>query len=325
MGKKLPAAVCFTSVILIISGILITQAFAVETGKISRTAEMTAIYRAIGAVDPDVKIRSNDTYAEKFIPRDHWSRVFPYFDFRQGYENAVRIIKTNIQFSYFFVQARTKHIDSILSESLKNPALQVVNLGAGYDSRAYRFHQAAPEVRYFEIDMPEMIVDKKERVRKVFNRLPEWVTYVPIDFNKQTLSEELLIAGFDKGKKTLFICEGVTMYISMEAVAGTFKFISGQSAPGSTVVFDYISRSQTNMENRRAQATDGPGAWGEPYIFGIDESRISQFLTGAGLQVMSDIGPLELTNRYLIGSDCQVSGYMRGYTRIAHAVVPDKK
>jgi methyltransferase (TIGR00027 family) len=319
---KMPLVVSyFISTIILILGVTIMDTSAVEPGKISRTAKMTAIYRAIGALETDEKIRNSDTYAEKFMPLDHWNGVFPYFDFHNDYESAIRMIKADIRFSYSFVQARTKHIDAILTDALKNGATQVVNLGAGYDSRAYRFHQAAPAVKYFEIDMPEMIADKKERVKKVLGELPGWVTYVSIDFSKQTLSEELIRAGYDKNKKTLFIWEGVTMYIPMEAVVGTLQFIAGQSAPGSAVVLDYVSKALVDMKNRPNNTNYGPSAWGEPIIFGIEEGRVVLFITQVGLKLISDLGPLEMTNRYLIRTDCQVSGYMHAYTRIAHALV----
>jgi methyltransferase (TIGR00027 family) len=311
--------------IFLILAATIMDSLAVEPGKISKTAEITAVYRAIGALDPDAKVRNNDTYAEKFFPRDDWEKIFPYFNFGRGYETSARIIKTDMRFTYFFVQARTKHIDAILSDSLKNHVSQVVNLGAGYDSRAYRFHQMAPAVKYFEIDLPEMVADKKERVKRALGGLPEWVTYVPIDFNKQTLGEELIRAGYDRNKKTLFIWEGVTMYISEEAVVGTLRFIADQSSPGSLVVFDYVSKSIIDIQKKLNQFDKGAGAWGEPIIFGIQDDMVQTFVSQAGLKLISDIGPLEMTNRYLIGSDCQVAGYMRGITKIAYAVVPEKK
>jgi methyltransferase (TIGR00027 family) len=233
-------------------------------------------------------------------------------------------LKADTKFSYFFVQARTKHIDVILSESLKNGITQVVNLGAGYDSRAYRFHQTSPIVRFFEIDLPEMVANKKERVKKIFGNLPKWVVYVPIDFNKQNLNKELIKAGFDKNKKTLFIWEGVTMYISQEAVVATLRFITDESASGSQVVFDYVSKSIVEKKNHFNQFDEGANAWGEPIIFGIEDDTVEKFISQIGLKLISDMGPLEMTNKYLIRTDCQVAGYMRGNTKIAYAVVPDK-
>src|SRR5208283_55180 len=109
--KKMPLIVShFIFVIILILGVTIMDTLAVEHGEISRTAKMTLIYRAIGALDTDEKIRNNDTYAGKFIPLEYWNSVFPNFDFKKDYENAIRIIKTDIKFSYSFVQARTKHI-----------------------------------------------------------------------------------------------------------------------------------------------------------------------------------------------------------------------
>ena len=194
-------------------------------------------------LEQDENVRTNDTFAEKFVPPSSWAGILPDIDFSKGNEFAIHQLKSDDRSYYYYHNIRTKHIDAILSESLTNKVKQVVNLGAGYDSRAYRFHQIAPEVKYFEIDLPEMIANKKIRVNELLGALPDWVSYVPIDFNKQTLQEELIKAGYDKNKKTLFIWEGVTYYISKEAVKSTLKFVANQSSPGSSIVFDYLPLS----------------------------------------------------------------------------------
>jgi len=228
---------------------------------------------------------------------------------------------------YYYVNARTKHIDAILFDALTKKAKQVVNLGAGYDSRAYRFHQMAPEVRYFEVDLPEMSVDKKIRVKEILGALPDWVGYVPIDFNKQTLGEELIKAGYDKNKKTLFIWEGVTMYLSSEAVTSTLHFVANQSSPESSIVFDYIPYSVDQINKSKQTDTWGNGREempGEPFIYGIEGDKLETFLGQLGLKLVSDLGISELADKYLVQANGRiVFGHIDGGS-IACAIVPDR-
>ncbi len=194
----------------------------------------------------------------------------------------------------------------------------MVNLGAGYDSRAYRFHQIAPEVKYFELDLPEMITDKKIRVKELLGALPAWVSYVPIDFNKQALQEELIKAGYDKNKKTLFIWEGVTYYISKEAVKSTLQFVANQSSPGSSIVFDYLPLSieQFNTYEEIYGWKDTPG---EPITYGIEEGILEIFLDQLGLKLVSNLGLLELADKYHISLS---AGELIGVgLKIAYAIV----
>ena len=106
------------------------------------------------------------------------------------------------------VHVRTRHIDDVLTESLKAGSTQVVILGAGLDSRAYRFGDALRGVRVFELDLPPTQEYKNTRPRRA-GALPDHVTYAPIDFTTQELAAVLAAAGYDRKQVTTFIWEGV--------------------------------------------------------------------------------------------------------------------
>jgi methyltransferase (TIGR00027 family) len=136
------------------------------------------------------------------------------------------------------VLARTCLIDACLRQALDNGARQVVILGAGYDSRAYRTqHPAQP--RFFEVDFPPTQEYKKIRVREIFGWPPDGVVYVPIDFQKDNLVATLQNAGYQRNQRTFFIWEGVTYYLREAEVDSTLRFVAAESAPGSSIVFDY--------------------------------------------------------------------------------------
>jgi methyltransferase (TIGR00027 family) len=88
----------------------------------------------------------------------------------KDFKNAMRLINVFRMHTAYCVNARTKHMDAIVRAAVVDGAVQVVNLGAGYDSRAYRFRKTMPQVKFFEIELPAMVEEKKRRLERVFFR-----------------------------------------------------------------------------------------------------------------------------------------------------------
>ncbi|MBW1743627.1 MAG: SAM-dependent methyltransferase [Deltaproteobacteria bacterium] len=292
-----------------------------ETQRPSWTAESNAALRAIAAKDPDDQVRNPDYMAAHFVSDEFWSHS----PLSPDFEAAKDVIRTYGINGYYSVNARTKHIDSLLKEALKEGVKQVVILGAGFDSRAYRFKSLSDDVRFFEVDLPATIHEKKKRVRNILGELPKGVVYVPIDFNRQTLTQVLDEGEYNEEEKTFYIWEGVTMYLREAGVTGTLDFISRHSAPGSSVVFDYVLRRViegdgetykdcTRVMRRMAER-------GESWIFGLDREEAKVFVNQLGFQVLSDLGSDELTKRYLVRSDGTLDGRALICNRILHAKV----
>jgi len=315
---------CFArlTVLFLILFLWVQTAPAVEPGSLSITAEGVLATRAVFNLHPDEKVRNDDYMAMAMVHSDYWHYSLMTDDF-DAYQ---KIVKTFRITTAHYVNARTKHIDAILTKTAAEGIAQVVNLGAGYDSRAYRFRKAMPQVKFFEIELPEMVVEKKRRLKQVLGEVPDYVTFVPIDFKTQTIPDELKKAGYDPNVKTLFIWEGVTMYIPAEAVDSTLKFVSSQSAPGSSVVFDYMPLAITQGDFSKYKDVRSLTFWvahkGEPFIFGIGEGKCASFVTQRGLIVLSDIGPKEMEERYLTRSDGKLDGPCSSGFRIMHASVP---
>jgi methyltransferase (TIGR00027 family) len=302
-------------------GLAQTVGFGVEPGKPSYTAESCAAFRAIAALDPDEKIRNPDYLAEKFVSPEFWDES----GFSLDFEYTKTLIKIMQMASYYWINARTKHIDAILKGEAAKGIRQVVILGAGYDSRAYRFRNVLPEVRFFEVDLPATLAQKKKLVADIIGSLPDRVAYVPIDFNTQTLEGVLKKAGYEPTQKTLFIWEGVTPYITEQGVDNTLSFIADHSAPGSSVIFDYVLKpviEGTTEYYKCREVAALAASKGEPWIFGIGEGEAENFVNQRGLVVLSDLRPDELTQQYLVRSDGSIDGRMLGCVRILHASVP---
>jgi methyltransferase (TIGR00027 family) len=286
------------------------------SGRVSQTAEAVCALRAVAAQHPDPKVRNPDYLAERFVGEAFW-QASPYrSDPARARHNP----------NYFFVNARTHHMDALLVEALTGGATQVVNLGAGFDSRAYRFRERFPQARFFELDLPAMIAAKRERVARIFGAVPERVTLVATDFNSRPLDEVLREAGHDRAQRTFFIWEGVTMYLPEAANLSTLRVIRSTSAPGSSVAFDYMLDTALRSGGTGPYGARSTAAWvasvGEPFLTGWSQSQAAAIATREGLVVASDLGPVELTARYLTGTDGQPDGMMGEFQRIIHLRVP---
>lgn len=195
---------------------------------------------------------------------------------------------------------RTRFIDDAVQAALSQGIAQVVILGAGFDTRPYRL-AGMERVNVLEVDLPSVQEDKKKKLQKRFGRLPEHVTFIPIDFDTQSLEDVLTGTTFDPSRPVVFVWEGVTQYLSEEAVRRTLAFV-GKSAPGSILVFTYVLKS---IIERRS---DIPGAdklmdvvakRGAPWLFGLEPSCVASFLQPFRLHAIADVGNAEYQARYL--------------------------
>lgn len=141
----------------------------------SSTAKAAAAARAYGSMQSDPKLRCPDSMAIRFVGGFFRFVLLPGIRTRfvKEYERRAAGV-------FFHHQARTKYIDEVLLAELAAGAAQLVLLGAGYDSRAYRFASELRSARVFEVDHPATSAEKQRRVRHILGTLPERVTYVPV-------------------------------------------------------------------------------------------------------------------------------------------------
>jgi methyltransferase (TIGR00027 family) len=308
----------FSSVLGTILLVAAQAGYTVPPEEISRTAKATCEFRAIAAQHPDPKLRNGDSLATKLcdpvmLPRE--------------YEAARDVIDNNPEAlaGYFYVNARTRYIDHMLEHAVKQGAAQVVVLGAGFDSRAYRFHRRYPKVEFFEVDLPATIRAKEQAVARIFGTLPRYIHYAAIDFDTQTLDSVLSGAGYDPEKKTFFILEGVTMYVTEAGIGTTFAYMGKRAASGSIVVFDYILRRVVEGDYLGLYAAisqaQGVAQLGEPFITGWTPEEAAAFAAGHRLTVLEDLGAPEMTRRYLTGSNGKPDGRIPEWYRIIFAKV----
>jgi methyltransferase (TIGR00027 family) len=199
------------------------------------------------------------------------------------------------------VAVRTRYIDDRLSEAIRRGVEQVVILGAGFDSRAYRIPGIA-RARVFEVDHPATQAEKRRRLGRRFATLPPHVTLVPVDFTTDTLHATLPRAGYRTDATTFVILEGVTHYLPAEAVDVVFRFVARSVAAGSQMVFTYIHRGALDGSvkfPRANQTLATVRGLGEPYTFGFAPAELPSYLAGRGLRLVEDVGASDYRERYL--------------------------
>jgi len=173
-----------------------------------------------------------------------------------------------------YMAVRTRLFDDFVLQGAADGCLQYIILGAGLDSRGYRFSERLAGIRIFEVDHPASQSVKKQRVEKHFGALPPHVSYVPVDFTVDDLLACLVEAGYDPGLPTIITLEGVVMYLPEAAVLETLGFVVQHSGPGSRVLFDYVYAAALDgwIKNRVIQHMNSlKFVFNEPILFGIEQ------------------------------------------------------
>src|SRR5690606_22995319 len=212
--------------------------------KLRSSALGAATVRAFAALEADARIRKPDYIAREFLD----AAVRPAL----GDSQKVAAFRTQLESilpgAYHFQNARTLHIDARLEKAIGDGCTQVVMLGAGFDSRAYRFGAQHKNVRFFEVDLPALQQEKKSKIAEFLGPPPDNVEYVALDFNTQTLQELLDMPAYDAALPTFFNWEGVSYYLTAAGVDATLAFVR-VSAPGSRLLFDFMPRAM--IDGRR--------------------------------------------------------------------------
>ena len=271
-----------------------------EDKKASRSAGVIAAHRAFeSSKDPDERV-CYDPFARLFLPSGY--TVIGKYEVPE--KAALDIFKNLVPGFHEFFIARTKYIDDCLKESIKDGLEQLVILGAGYDSRAYRFTELKEGIKVFEVDHPATQDIKKEKLHEIFQVLPDHVTYIPVDFHKENFQTILSANGYDRHLKTLFIWEGVSMYLQPEAVDETLLFVSQNTAKGSRLIFDYTYREVVSGTYDRKEAKEWLNVAkksNEPLLFGIGTGELEQFLTERGFCNIINATSEYFNSNYFVG------------------------
>ncbi len=262
--------------------------------KSGNTAFGAAAFRLIEQYQPDNKRLFNDPVVSHVT--NSFLRFLLKFKFIRNYfiDISEKIIPGIIGGQI----CRTKFIDDKTLQVLEDVE-QILILGAGLDTRAFRFKGIEEKIIY-EIDLPDVQKNKKKKLVKYLGALPTNVQYIPIDFNSEKSENVLKNTSFDFNKPTLVILEAVIQYVNEDAVRQVFDFIAKLNK-NSYLLFTYVLRDVIEGKTEEAKRLLN---WSEkkkyPFIFGINPAEVESFLQEYNLEIIEDVGTEFYQKNYLI-------------------------
>jgi methyltransferase (TIGR00027 family) len=266
-------------------------------GHASRTAQHNALFRALETRRPAAERIVTDPIAGVFLSRD-LRAVVALAGTTAGRAVALGIIDRGWPGTRTSLIARTRLIDELVSAQA-SAVDQIVILGAGFDTRAWRLEAFQRGATVIEVDHP----DTQARKRAVLDRreiATAHVRFVPTDFHLGRLATAIADADYRPSSPTLFLWEGTTNYLDAETVDATLRWCAS-AATGSRVVFTYIDRDVLDDPSRyhgAAKMLDGLARAGEPMTFGLDPATLAAYLAERRLTLTSDTGAGDYRARF---------------------------
>lgn len=266
------------------------------------TAQGVAKQRLIETIAGPEKSVINDPYADKFVIGSGVIKLM-------GHRLNVWLTSKLAPGFHEHLISRTRFIDDLIEKSAKEGIEQYVILGAGYDSRANRLN-LTPSLKIFEVDQPEVSDIKLSKLPKDLPNL-ENITYVNVDFSYQSLSEQLLTAGFDQTKSTIFTLEGVSQYITKEAVSSTIQELSLITKDARSIFFmSYVDellkkdpaacfgKGYPNPSKKANLIQTLSAKVGEPWISFYRDEEVESILAENGYAIKENVTLEDLNSLY---------------------------
>jgi methyltransferase (TIGR00027 family) len=256
------------------------------------TAVRVALWRALHVeVDPPPHVLEDRVGLELVAPDDDW-RSRP--DMDPQWTSAFRAA----------IVARARFVEDLVAEQVANGVGQYVLLGAGLDTFAQRRPELASRLRIFEIDQPGPQAWKRERLVALGYAIPEWLRFVPVDFEAgASWWDELATAGFDPGRPALVVSTGVSMYLTRDANVATLRRLA-DLASGSTLAMTFMVPLDMLDDHDRADvqmAADGATRSGTPWLSFYRPDEILALAREVGFRDVAHVPAKELSDRYFAG------------------------
>ncbi len=282
---------------------------------VSQTAEWTCAARAFSYCEPDPLFHSEDRIAPLLLPG--FVKALPSIAFVRALYR--RLAPKGL---YPYVIARTKYIDAVFQRALRENFEQILILGAGFDTRGLRF--ALNGTKVFELDAPVTQKAKRAQLVKRDVEIPPNLRFVSIDFDTENLADRLLSAGLPVGSRTLFVLEGLLMYLEPASVECMLRTVQEFAGPRNWIVFDYVYASVLRHERLyygEAEALASVTKAGEQWRFGIERGKVDDFLAGYGFRLTDESDASALEKAYFTDARGEAVARLNG----AHSLVTAEK
>ncbi|WP_394850840.1 class I SAM-dependent methyltransferase [Pendulispora brunnea] len=198
------------------------------------------------------------------------------------------------------VTLRARYVEDELEKAMQRGVAQYVILGSGLDSFAYRRPDLVGKLHIFEVDHPATQARKQARLRELGTALPAHVTFVPVDFERQSMRERLCESGYREDVPAFFSWLGVTWYLTEDAIVATLKEVA-HAASGSEIVLDCaLPKSLLDQGQREILAMLGSltATHGEPVRTEFQPVRMVALLREVGFSQVQDLGAHDINALY---------------------------
>lgn len=256
------------------------------------TAVRVALWRALHVqVDPLPHVLDDEVGLKLIAPDDRW-RKRPDMD-----PQGTRRFRASIV-------ARARFIEDLVLQQADCGVSQYVIFGAGLDTFAQRRPEIASRLTIFEVDQPGTQEWKRRRLIEIGFGIPEWLRFVPVNFEAgSSWWEQLIGAGFNITLPAVVASTGVTMYLTKEAIGASLRQIA-TLAPGSTLAMTFILPLElAEPEERPAYeaAQRGARASGTPFLSFFAPEEMLAMASDAGFREVRHVSGADLTRRYFDG------------------------
>lgn len=267
-----------------------------ETGKHSYMAEASAYLRAVHmSLDGQPKIL-DDPLAATLLGSGLDEKID---------DDRERLVTAPLVKARSLIVMRSRFAEDELTAAIDRGVTQYVILGAGLDASPYRSDHPARHIRTFEVDHPDTQRWKLERLEAAGVRLRDNLHHVPVDFETDSLAEQLTAGGFDHNAPAFFSWLGVSYYLNRDSVLDIFRFVAGLPTPGQ-IVFDFVmGDAELNDIERKAMKTitEFVEKYGEPWLCRFGPTELQQTLHEVGFSETFYFSHALATQRYFDGRE----------------------
>jgi len=250
------------------------------------TAVRTALWRALHLqVDAKPYIIEDEVGLKLVAPEDGWQE-------RPDMKYTKRLRASTV--------ARARFVEDLIIEQSHKGIDQYIILGAGLDTFAQRRSDVSSKLQIYEIDQPDTLAWKQQRLTGLGLGVPDNLHFVPVDFEVSSWWEQLLKAGFDTNKPAVIACTGVSLYLTKEAIIDTLKQIATLAAESTLAMTFYLPIALLDDEDKPMQemAEKGARASGTPFVSFFAPDEILDMAKNAGFKSSKTISTRDMEQSY---------------------------
>ncbi len=259
-----------------------------QTPKIEpdNTAVRTALWRALHVLTDDKPYIIEDKIGYDLIkPEKDWQE-------RPDMKYTKRLRAS--------IVARARFVEDIVKEQIAKDVRQYVLLGAGLDSFAQRNTESSLQVDIYEIDQPNTLAWKEQKLIENGYKTHDNLHFVPVDFETSSWWTELLNKGFDIHKKAVVSCTGVTLYLTKDAIIDTLQKMTSLASGSTIAIAFYLPLEQLDEEDKplMEMSIKGAAASGTPFISFYPVDEIVKLAEEIGLKEIQTVSTKDMTEKY---------------------------